>query len=96
MTGDETDNLGFNIYRAESDNGEYVRINDSLIPSKVGTGLGAAYEYIDNGVKNRTTYFYKLEDVDVNGTTTFNGPVSTTPRWFFGIMEIFKIKKMLT
>ena len=90
VTGDETDNRGFNIYRAETVNGEYVKINEALIPSKVGTGLGAAYEYIDNGVKNRTTYFYKLEDVDVNVTSTFNGPVSTTPRWFYGIWGLLQ------
>ncbi len=83
-TGSEEDNFGFNLYRAGSAAGPYVRINKDVIPSKVGTGLGAAYSYTDSGLRNRTTYFYKLEDVDVNGKTTQHGPVSATPRLIYG------------
>jgi hypothetical protein len=84
-TGDETDNLGFNIYRADSENGGFIKINSTLIPSKVGSGLGTSYEFIDNNVRNRTAYFYKLEDVDVNGVKTMHGPVKATPRLIYGI-----------
>ena len=84
-TGDETDNLGFNIYRAESKDGEYAKINSSLIASKVGSGLGTSYEFADSDVKNRTTYYYQLEDVDVNGVKTMHGPVSATPRLIYGV-----------
>ena len=84
-TGDETDNLGFNIYRADSKDGEYAKINSSLIASKVGSGLGTSYEFADSDVKNRTTYYYQLEDVDVNGVKTMHGPVSATPRLIYGV-----------
>jgi hypothetical protein len=84
-TGDETDNLGFNIYRAESKDGEYVKINSALIASKVGSGLGTSYEFTDSDVKNRTTYYYQLEDVDVNGVKTMHGPVSAKPRLIYGV-----------
>ena len=33
-TESETDNSGFNLYRSESENGEYIKINDSLIPAQ--------------------------------------------------------------
>jgi len=84
-TGDETDNLGFNIYRAESIDGEYVKINGALIASKVGSGLGTSYEFTDSDVKNRMTYCYQLEDVDVNGVKTMHGPVKETPGWIYGV-----------
>jgi hypothetical protein len=84
-TGDETDNLGFNVYRAATKDGEYVKLNPSLILSKVGTGLGTTYEFVDSTVKNGTAYFYKLEDVDINGVKTLHGPERATPRWIFGI-----------
>jgi hypothetical protein len=87
VTGDETDNLGFNIYRADSKDGSYVKINASLIASRVGSGLGTTYEFTDSGVKNRTTCFYKLEDVDVNGVKTMHGPVSATPRLLYAIIK---------
>jgi hypothetical protein len=31
-------------------------------------------------VKNRKTFYYKLEDIDLNGISTMHGPVSVTPR----------------
>jgi hypothetical protein len=85
QTGDETDNLGFNIYRAEAKEGNYEKINTSFIPSRVGSGLGATYEFLDSSVNNRTAYFYKLEDVDINGKHTMHGPVTATPRLIYGI-----------
>jgi hypothetical protein len=86
-TGDETDNLGFNIYRSGAKNGAYSKINDTLIASKAGAGLGASYELVDDGVHNRTTYFYKLEDVDIYGVKTMHGPVRSTPRSIYGLMH---------
>ena len=84
-TESETDNAGFNIYRSKSENGEYIKINDSLIPAQGASTQGASYEFTDSNVKNRKTYWYKLEDIDLNGTATMHGPVSATPRLIFGI-----------
>jgi photosystem II stability/assembly factor-like uncharacterized protein len=79
-TESEIDNAGFNLYRAESEDGDYVKINGSLISAEGSATQGATYQFIDNAVKNRTTYFYKLEDIDIYGTSTMHGPVSATPR----------------
>ena len=83
----EIDNAGFNIYRAESETGKYIRINDSIVPAKGLATQGASYEFIDTDVKNRNTYYYKLEDIDLNGTSTMHGPVSATPRLLVGILK---------
>lgn len=82
-TASETANAGFNIYRSEG-GGEYKQINAELIPAKGSPTQGAKYEYTDHDVKNRKTYWYKLEDVDFNGATTFHGPVSVTSRLVYG------------
>lgn len=79
-TDTEINNAGFNIYRAESGNGEYQKINDALIPAQGSVTQGASYEFIDKDVKLWQTYYYKLEDIDLNGVTTKHGPVSATPR----------------
>ena len=84
-TESEIDNAGFNIYRAEG-SGQYVKLNNTIIPSKGTSTTGASYEFIDNGVQNRKTYFYKLEDIDINGSTTFHGPVSAT----LGLLHLLK------
>ena len=89
-TESEIDNAGFNVYRSETKNGEYIKINNSLIPTQGSSTQGASYDFTDNNVQNRKTYYYKLEDIDLNGTSTMHGPVSATPRWFLGIFGIFK------
>ena len=84
-TESEIDNAGFNIYRSTEENGEYIKINDSLISAQGSSAQGASYELIDMVVKNRKTYYYKLEDIDLNGKSTMHGLVSATPRWIWGI-----------
>ena len=84
-TESEINNAGFNLYRKEAENGLYTKINSSLIPAKGTSTEGATYEFIDNGLQNGKTYYYKLEDIDISGKSTIHGPVSAMPRWFFGI-----------
>jgi len=79
----EINNAGFNLYRSSSADGEYTKLNDSLIPAQGLSTQGASYEFVDKDVKNRKTYYYKLEDVDLNGTSTMHGPMSAMPRLFY-------------
>jgi hypothetical protein len=86
-TESEIDNAGFNLYRSEIENGEYVKINPSLILAKGFPTQGAAYEFVDKDVKNRKIYYYKLEDIDLNGQSTIHGPINATPRWVYRIWK---------
>jgi hypothetical protein len=86
-TESEIDNAGFNIYRSEAENGEYVKINDALIPAQGSSTQGASYEFIDNDAQNRKTYYYKLEDIDLKGQSTMHGPVSATPRLIYDFVK---------
>jgi len=85
-TASETDNAGFNIYRGTEENGVYTKINAELIPANGSPSTSATYQFIDKPVKNRTTYWYKLEDIDLKGEATVYGPVSAKPG-FFGIFS---------
>lgn len=78
-TESEVDTVGFNIYRSETVNGDYTKINEYLITSEGSSLYGSFYEFFDDNVKNRKTYFYKLEDIDIYGKSTFHGPVQATP-----------------
>ena len=78
QTAFETDNIGFNVYRSETlIREDAIQLNQELIASLVppGSTFGADYEFIDNSALPYTTYFYWIEDVDVNGTITTHGPV---------------------
>ena len=41
--------------------------------------MGASYAFVDKEVKNRKTYWYKIEGMYLNGTSTMHGPVSAAP-----------------
>lgn len=76
----ETNNLGFNIMRAESVDGEQVQINSELIMSDLAPGdmFGSAYEYLDKTAVEGVTYYYWLVDVplDSGDLPGIHGPVS--------------------
>ncbi len=78
QTGTEIDNAGFNLYRAASPAGSYTKINPAVIPAKGEAVSGASYSYFDAAATEaNTVYYYKLEDIDTNGISTFHGPVDT-------------------
>ena len=78
-TVSEVNILGFNLYRSESDGGEYVRLNGALIPGQApGSPGGAVYAWEDGGVQPGVTYYYRLEAVDLSGHGQLYGPVSAT------------------
>jgi hypothetical protein len=61
-----------------------VKLNDEIIPAKGSATQGAKYTFTDKTAQGKNTYFYKLEDVDVFGISTFHGPVSASPRFKLG------------
>ncbi|MDZ4384339.1 MAG: hypothetical protein U0940_02530, partial [Nitrospirota bacterium] len=78
-TASEVDSMGFNILRGTSPDGPFTRINDWVIRSKGTATRGMTYTHQDSDVKNGTTYFYRLENVDINGRIAAHMIASTTP-----------------
>ncbi len=77
--------LGYNIYRKTKDALRYEKINDNIILGKGSIETTVDYEFVDEGVINRTLYTYLLEEVEVDSGTRVHGPVIITPRVIFGI-----------
>lgn len=69
-TATEVNTAGFNIYRSTSPDGDFVQINaaEGLIPSEGSAFSGASYEFQDHDVAVNTTYYYLLEEVELNQT----------------------------
>jgi len=76
-TATETDNFGFNLYRATELEGLKTKLNDEMIPSLVAPGspYGAEYNFVDETAEPGVLYYYWLEDVDLSMITTLHGPV---------------------
>ncbi len=77
-TTTEQSNRGFNLYRSTNAAAPEQQLNAALIPSQAqGSPSGFLYTWDDSaGLVDGQTYWYWLEDVDVNGVATLHGPVS--------------------
>ena len=69
VTASELDNDHFNLYKSEMPDGGF-----RLIAQIEGNGTTVSeheYFYADNQVINGFTYYYRISDVDINGTEEF-------------------------
>jgi hypothetical protein len=74
----EIDTVGFNLWRSETRDGDYVQVNAVLIPAaSPGGAWGGSYTYTDSDVTTRTTYYYKLHEIEIGGASNWYGPAST-------------------
>lgn len=71
-TSSEKENLGFYVLRSTSLDGDYVRASD-LVEAQGTSSSGASYSFTDTEVSNGV-YFYSLEDVAADGSTTIHDP----------------------
>lgn len=74
-TDSEEASLGFNLYRAETLDGEKIKLNQQLIPSALpGSASGASYEFFDDNILPGIVHYYWLEHLDIYGASDFYGP----------------------
>jgi len=64
-TETELDNAGFNIYRGNTEDGNYTRIG--FVYAAEDAEMGNDYQFTDKEVEPGKTYFYYLEDIDLSG-----------------------------
>ena len=96
-TGDEADNLGFNVYRQKAD-GTRELVNSSLIGGgalRTRSNLAAtADDYRWKDQSGNPSAVYYLEDIDLAGNTTLHGPVS--PMLSFSTEDLSPNSKLLS
>jgi hypothetical protein len=74
-TETEPNNAGFNIFRSTTENGNYSKVNESLITALGNAFSGASYRYLDKP-DLAGDYYYQLQSVSLTGATSFHGPIS--------------------
>ncbi len=76
-TASELDLVGFNLYRALRPDGPYLQLNSALIPAQhPGSPVGAAYSWLDGGVRAGRIYYYRLEQLSMAGEPILHGPIA--------------------
>jgi hypothetical protein len=65
----ETNLLGFNIYRAEEEDGPQILLTPTLIPAQTPGGpFGNTYQFMDMSVEPGREYYYWIEMVYTSGS----------------------------
>lgn len=84
-TESEVETAGFNVLKTRDPNGEYRRINASLIPARGEGPFGAAYSFLDRNVGADDIIYYKIEELLRDGRTETGSPFSAVIRKTAGI-----------
>lgn len=58
---------GFNVYRGESRDGKYIKINKDIIHAAEATGTSQEYVYVDQPLEIGKVYYYYIESVSFAG-----------------------------
>jgi len=75
-TESETNNLGFNVHRSETEDGEYIKVNQKIINGSGSVGSTRTYNYVDDSINTRVeAYFYRLEDISFTGIKNKSHPI---------------------
>jgi hypothetical protein len=77
-TVSEIDTAGFNVWRGDSAGAPEIQLNASMIPAHPGSTQGYSYSWTDTTALPDRTYFYWLEDLDINGVASMTGPIEAT------------------
>lgn len=64
------------LHRGEQENGNYVKIAE--LPGHGSSEIAHTYRWIDRKVRPETAYYYKLKQVDLDGSSWWSDSVSAT------------------
>ncbi len=68
QTVSETSVVGFNVYRASSEDGPQQKLNSSTIMAAYPGAMGGSYQFVDRAVTPGQTYYYWVEATGVGET----------------------------
>ena len=71
----ETNLVGYNVLRSAEDNLSTASQICAMIPA-TNTSQAQTYVYVDQGLVEDGTYYYWLQNVEMDGTSGYHGPVS--------------------
>lgn len=84
-TASEQDNFGFEVFRSDSENGEFVKLTASPILGAGTTDESHKYSYRDDTIDPCKEYWYYVESISTAGvrekfTPTFKAPAKRVPK----------------
>jgi hypothetical protein len=68
--------VGFHLLRFDAHSGEYVRVNDRLLPGLLHSRHGGTYRYVDPQAQVSELHSYRLVEIEADGSRRTYGPYS--------------------
>ncbi len=78
QTMSEINTAGFYVQRSTARTGKYYRLNSKLIESRGNPTSGSFYVYEDETVTQPGQYYYRLEEITLDGSSSTTEPVSAS------------------
>ena len=81
----EPDNFGFDVFRGDSEEGEFTKLNKEPILGAGTTDESSRYSWRDDSIDPCKDYWYYVESISTSGvrekmTPTFKAPAKRSPR----------------
>lgn len=74
-TASEIDNFGFDVYRADSEDGPFERLTDRPIEGAGTADVPTDYAYVDETIVRGRDYFYYVESISMDGQRSRFTPI---------------------
>ena len=80
----DVSNYGYDIYRADSESGPFVKVNAEPVPGTLQPGKVQTFEYQDAAIDPSRDYWYYVESISLTGerlkfTPTLKAPAKVPP-----------------
>ena len=80
----DVSNFGYDIYRADSEAGPFVKVNPQPVPGTLKPGKVQNFEYEDTTIDPSRDYWYYVESISLTGerlkfTPTLKAPAKVPP-----------------
>ena len=67
VTASEVNNFGFDVFRGDSEEGPFTRVNQDTIPGAGSSDTPIQYEYVDESIEAGRAYWYYVESISMSG-----------------------------
>ena len=75
----DVSNFGYDIYRADSEAGPFVKINAQPVPGTLKPGKVQTFQYEDRAIDPRRDYWYYVESITLAGERLRFTPTQKAP-----------------
>jgi len=82
VTASELNNFGFDVFRGESEEGPFTRINEHTIAGAGSSDTPNQYKYVDANIEVGKVYWYYVESISMSGQREkFTPTFQSKPRY---------------